>query len=439
MVHSRALDAIEDCARLNPREILTSTADQRRPQTLRAAVRIPGKIVAYSAVPLSLAYGPVLPVPNALAPFYVVAALGLVAILRGAVVPSLVLTAGYVALGWYLVLLAIDLLHGGIFHINPSYQADVLLNGFVLLAFPFFVVGLRELRIDLRMLEWVIMACILAAAVVGLYQLLVVGVDRPTGLNTNPNPYALICLVWSLCLLARGLGQAPVRWSRLALAFVGLVPIVISGSKNGWICATLAYCGLFLAWVWEGRRWIAVAVVTVMVVPLAWILSRTEVVRARVAEMTRELVNFLSHGDTTGGSFGLRLSADIGGLRAFLAEPVFGYGMAVAKLAAAEHRAPATAPFGLLYYVHNEYITYMVAFGIFGLLFILTLLAGFVVAARNATDSGLRRYGLALGGALAVYLMAEDYSYHPQLQGLLFFVLGLVFASPANSAPAARA
>ncbi|MCP4379949.1 MAG: O-antigen ligase family protein [Hyphomicrobiales bacterium] len=403
-------------------------AYETRTKVIPPLIRLAGLAMVYAAVPLTLGSSRTLYLPSAMALLYVIAAIGFGALLRGAKVTSFVERTGYVCLGWYLILLAMDVFHGGLFHARLNYHSDVLRHNFGLLAFPFFVVGLRELRPDPRTLEWVIAPCVLLFLGLVVYQYVVLGISRPTGLDINPIFLALTYLVWCLFLLARALSSPGVEWSRLVVALVGLIPIALSGSKLVWVATLLAYGSIFVAWWWDGGRWRTLGFAAAVAVPTSWLLYQLDVVQTRTGLFVGEFSAFLASGDTSGGSFGLRYVAAVAALRAFLDRPFTGYGLLHSKLAAVDHQAPGESPFAFLSTLHNDYVTQMVAFGVLGLVYLLFLIGAFLFVAVRAGDTATRRLGFALGGALAVYMLAAIISTNFLLRGLVFFVLGLLFA-----------
>jgi hypothetical protein len=392
----------------------------------------------YAAVPLSLGCGPILQLPDIRTPLYIVAALGFVAVLRGATVTPFIQAVGYACLGYYAIVLAFDMLHGGPFHLALLYDANILSADFIVLALPFLAIGFREVDPDKRILEWTIAASIAIVTVVSVYQHVVLGQPRPSAFSLNSIHFGLTCWTWSLYLLARALSDGAVRWSRLAAALVGLVPMALSGSKLVWVLAFVGYGGLFAAWVWRGSHWRIFLAVVAAMVPAAWILSYAQFARQRLDQLSLDLGAFLATGSTSGPTFGLRYAAAVGGFRAFLDRPLLGYGMLHVKLAATDHQSPQTGAFGSLYHLHNEYITFMVAYGIIGLLLLIVLIAGFVVASMRAGDRALKHFGLAFIGGLAVFMAADRISSNPLVRGLVFFILGLLLMAEAPTAKIAE-
>ncbi|SDB36749.1 O-antigen ligase [Bauldia litoralis] len=398
-------------------------------------LRVAGLVVVYAVVPLTLGSSQPANLPSALALLYVIAAIGFGAVLRGAKVTSFVEMTGYVSLGWYLILLAIEVSHGRFFHAALDYRTDILRQNFVLLALPFFVIGLRELRPDPRTLEWVIAPTVVLLLGLVVYQYFVLGISRPTGLGINPVFLALTCLVWCLFLLARAMNSPGVEWSRLVVALLGLIPIALSGSKLVWLATLLTYGGIFIAWWWNGGRWRTLGFVAAIIIPASWLLYQLDVVQTRIGLFIGELSAFQASGDTSGGSFGLRYVAAAAGLRAFLDQPFTGYGLLHSKLAAVDHQTLGESPFAFLGTLHNDYVSQMVAFGVFGLVYLLFLIGAFMFAAVRAGDSATRRLGFALGGALAVYMLGAMISAQPLVGGLVFFVLGLLLAHADLQSP----
>ena len=243
-------------------------------------------------------------------------------------------------------------------------------------------------------------------------------------------------MVWSLFVLSRALRAVKIDWIALSVALVGLIPIMLSGSKNVWVATLAGYFALLLIWAQGAQRKSALGLVAVAVVPLAWLLSRTAFVQARITEFVGDFGAFLMSGDTSGGSFGLRLAVIVSGFRAFLDRPIFGYGLVHGKIAAMEHRPANFSSIARLKHLHNEYVTHLVAFGIPGLIFILSFLALFVLMAVRREDRAVRRFGVVVGCVLVPYLMADVMFTLPEVYGVVFFAFGLILFSPQKMPPA---
>jgi O-antigen ligase len=150
----------------------------------------------------------------------------------------------------------------------------------------------------------------------------------------------------------------------------------------------------------------------------------------RFAFLWDELVTFRLNGSTEGGSFGLRYELNISGLRAFLESPIVGHGFAERMSHVFANGTPGGPDVSFLSYVHNDYVTHMVAYGAMGLVF---LAAYFVLTARlllRLPDEAMRHGGLALLAMLAVYMNADVGFNMDPLTSLTTLLLGMALARP---------
>jgi O-antigen ligase len=283
-------------------------------------------------------------------------------------------------------------------------------------------------------------ATIVIAAGWSLYQFVATGSPRVGGFNgLNQLPYAMAILLWSLVLLARAFASKRFDAIRAVVAVVGLAPIFLSGSKLVWLATGLGYTAILLWWAWSWRQWILLGVFALVAGGVALALYQTRVVQGRVAQLVAELSAFAATGDTSGATFGLRLSAAASGFLAFLERPLFGYGLADVKLAALTHRPDYVTDFTHLWHLHNQYITHMVAFGIFGLLFLVGLLAMFPFSGSRGGDEGVKRFSYVAPGLVAMYMLAAKLFSGSPLYGVVFVLLGIVlFANTETEISPAR-
>ncbi len=384
------------------------------------------RLAAYATVPLSFVSLADRPWLNILAAIYVIAGAGLVDVIGGGRVSRFGVTTGYILVGWYCVLLSIQAWHGQLFADPLIYSANIPTSYFILPVFPFLVFGLQSLQPKLEVFDRVVFAAIIAAACIALYQFLISGVERPPGFSTNPIVFGMIGLAWGVWLFSRGLAGPTVKRLAIAGALVALVPVALSGSKLVWFCMLLTYAGVFASWAIQHRRVRLLAIVAATSVAAAGLLTQTHFVRSRLVQITGDVGAFLSSGDTSGWSFGLRYAVGVSAANAFRDSPWLGYGAAQVKLAAIEHRPSNVVNFDFLYHLHNEYLMSAVAFGLPGLLLLITLLLLFFLAAFRSPDPAMKRFGYAMGVALAVYMAAEVVFTHPDLEGLVFLALALL-------------
>lgn len=399
------------------------------------AVLRTGQAIAYLGVPLSLVAGQTIEsIFGIVVCLYIVAGFGLVAVLRGAVAPRVVIEVGYVFLASYIVLAAVEVANGDLFRAPRPVAADFFGTYFVLLAFPFFVIGLRAVRAERRHFELAMVATIAIAAVWALLQYLVMGINRTGGFNNlNPITNAMIVLLWGLFLLSSALAERRVEPLRLIGALLALVPIALSGSKIVWGCALVGYVLVFLWWAVAWRRWITLAATAAAGAVVLLAAFQLDFVQSRVVDMTTDLGGFLASGSTSGDTFGIRLAAWIGGMNAFVERPFFGFGLADAKIAALTYRPEAVADFGYLWHLHSQYVQSLVSLGVFGGLFLLVFLGVFVYVAMRAHDAVSRRVAIAVPIILALYMSVELVFPRAPLYGTIFTILALAMLSATRS------
>jgi hypothetical protein len=281
-------------------------------------------------------------------------------------------------------------------------------------------------------------ATIVVATIVSLYQFSVLEVPRPTGLNFSPIINGMVILVWSLFMLSRALHAPRIDRAKLIVALVGLIPVLLSGSKLVWACTAVGYPLVFVWWVLARGRWIVLAAVAVLSIPVAWLVSRMDFVQIRLARFASDFGAFLASGDTSGVTFGQRYSATVSGFLAFLDRPFLGYGLSRVDIAAARHRPPGFSDFSQLSHLHNDYIAHLVAFGLPGFLFIASVFAIFVVVAFRTGDPAMRPFAVATTVAFALYMVAEMVFIWTSLYGLIFFLLAVFFLARPNAGLAGR-
>lgn len=403
-------------------------------------IRRVGQAVAYLCVPATLIVWPSLDsVVSVLIGVYLLAALGFVAVARGAVVPAIIVQAGYFTLAWYVILLAIELINGDLLRYPRPQNADFLLTYFILLALPFLAMGIREVGVNLATLEKVVMATVALATGWSLYQYFALGVVRPGGFGSfNPIPFSVVVAMWSMFLFARALQSQRIDPTKAAFGLAGLAPMLLSGSKLVWLCAVCGYGLLFAWWAVSWRRWLVFGVTVVAAVASGFGFLQVRFVRDRLDPLVQELGAYLATGDTSGQTFGLRAAAAIAGWFAFLDRPLTGYGLADVKLAALQHRPDFVADFVHLRHLHNQYVEHMVAFGIVGLLFLVSLLAAFINAAWRTGDTALWRFGVTMALMIAIFMGAEVIFPWTPLYGTIFFLFGLLLVVAANREPSAE-
>ena len=399
-----------------------------------AAVRVPagfatlaGRAVAYAAVPLSLVAGPTIEsIVGMIFCVYAVAIIGVVAAWRGAPIPKLVADIGYVFFACFALLFAVELINGDVFATPRPGNADFFGTYMILLAAPFFVIGLSVLRVDRRHFEWAIIATVSVTAVWTVYQYGVQGFSRASGFNgLNPNTMGMIVLLWGLFLLASALRGPKPDGILLIGALIALIPTALAASKIVWACCIVGYTIIFVWWAISWKRWRTLASISILTIAVIGASLQFSFVQDRISQMSEDFGAFLVSGDTSGGTFGIRVAAWIGGLHAFLAQPFIGHGLADVRIAALTYRPDWVTDFSYLWHLHNQYVTNLVAFGFLGLAFLIAFLGVFAYVAWRARDEGVRRFCAVAPIVIAAYISVELLFPRTPLYGTVFVLLGL--------------
>ena len=394
-----------------------------------------GRGIVYIAIPASFFHHDLFSGISIITSFYLISLFGFISLITtaGRYIDQKMLWVFSFSTSLYAVLLLIEIFHGDIF-IYPIDGDNFLKQYFVVLALPFFVSGLLYIEVDLKYIDKIALAAVILACLVSVYQFVIERQQRPIGFDNNPIIFALIVSTWNAMILARGFSEQRIKVLWVATAAVGLIPVVLSGSKLVWAATLVAYGMICASWFVTYKRWWAMACTTAALIPIGWSLYRVSFVHQRISEFLTELTAFWSTGDTSGVSFGLRYSALVSGWRAVLDRPLLGYGLDQVRVAAFEHKPPQLADFTILVHLHNEFVTQMVAFGLSGLVFIIVILLEFFVAGAGTRDRTFRIFAYALGIMFAIYMTAEVVFRWSEVSGLLAFTLGLVLFASMNPA-----
>ena len=329
-------------------------------------------------------------------------------------------------LSCYFALILVDLANGG----PPASLLTTAVNYFYLACLAFLAAGLRRLRIPRASFEALILWTVVFAAAMSVFRVVVLHEPRPGGLPFNPIPFGLMMAIWGVYLLARALEERAVKRRQFAVALLALVPIALTESKIVMACALVGYAILCLDWVWRQRAWRALAMGALgvpFILGLFVFLSY-----GRLIEFGDELRAFVENGDISGISFGLRYQAAVSGFNAFLERPWLGYGLSEIVRVAMDHRLPGFGDFAHFKHLHNEYVTHLAAFGVFGGVFVVAFLGFIIFASRRSGDPARRRIGIVVAAMLALYMTVEIVFSQDPLVGPLFFLLALLYL-PAES------
>jgi O-antigen ligase len=236
-----------------------------------------------------------------------------------------------------------------------------------------------------------------------------------------------VVLVWSIILLARGLEQGRAGAASIALALLGTIPILLTGSKLVWGCTFIGFGYVAVRWAADHGRW-RVLLAGSMVALVAASTAAATVARERLSAFAAEMAQVIHSGGSHGLSVGNRLELAVSGWRAFLDRPLLGYGFAERMEAARHHATPGGPDTSMHFHLHNDYITHLVSFGIFGLVFILAYLGFYLQLAARMQDAAYRNSGIAIVVALALYMGFEIAFNMDPVSGLMAVHIGILLA-----------
>ena len=122
----------------------------------------------------------------------------------------------------------------------------------------------------------------------------------------------------------------------------------------------------------------------------------------------------------------------LGGWYAFLEKPILGYGLNERMAAVIAHARPDGPDLSYYAHMHNDYITHLVAYGIFGGIFLAVYMGLLVWVAANAKPASYRWFGYTLAVILAIYMTAEVAFNMDPVSGPMAVFMALLLASRAG-------
>lgn len=328
-------------------------------------------------------------------------------------------------LGCYLLVLCVDLLNGG--GLINLFTTGV--NYLPLLALTPYAHALRRLDLSPRLYERAILGTVAIAVAISLASV-AFGANRPGGLNLAPIGYGLVVALWVVYLASAALERRSVL---LALgACAGAIPVLITQSKIDILCMIVGWLVVAVFWARQHRQWRALLGGT-LVIGSALGIGIYFTAYMRLVSLYNELKLFFSDGTLILGSFGARFEQVLSGWNTFLEKPVLGHGFAERMEAIHRHTDPNGPDLTALHYVHNDYMTHLISFGIFGLLFLLAYFVLTFLLVRSSADPAWRRAGMALVFMLALYAGADVVFNMDPITGAVTIALGMTLAArPAH-------
>lgn len=382
--------------------------------------------VALLGLPASLAS------PGAVISMALVAAYGLGLVIREKRLDADLRDVNGSMMACYLLVVVVDFLNGGLWG-----NFATAFNYLPLLAVAPYAQALRRLDLSPRSMGLAMQATILVAAVMSVFRFVLLAEVRPGGLQVASVGYGVILSIWSMLLFSRALSR-PGRsgawlFGTVALAFV---PILLAESKIGLATMLIGLVVVAAQWARESGRWRAVlAGAAAAALPL--VVGAYLTIYTRLLALWDELAALARDGVARGSSFGLRQELNLAGWRAFLEAPWLGHGFDERMRVVLEHTSPDGPNVGFVPYVHNEYITHLVAMGVPGIVFVGLFLAAVVALSLRAREAVYRRAGVALTAMLAVYMLADVVFNMDPMISAVTIALGMIaaFGAPRTATP----
>ena len=386
--------------------------------------------ILLAAFPLSLTS------PGATVAMAVLAVYGLALMFGGDALSDDLRRAAHFMLGCYLLLVVVDLLNGG-----GIRNIETAFNYLPLLALAPFAHAARRLKISAAGLEIAIQVTLWLSLAIALVRYVVLDQVRPGGINLAPIGLAYVVAVWVVVALSLAL-EADAR--RLAWRIPGLaagsLTILLTESKIALGAMIVGIAAVGIQWAVRRGRWRQLmAAAVIVLVPLA--AASAFFMGGRYDELQDELSQFWFNGISQGSSLGHRFELAISGLRAFMESPLIGHGLAERMEQVLAHKTPDGPDISYLSYVHNDYVTHLLAYGIFGAVF---LAAYYLLIARlvsRVVDVPMRRASFALLAMLATYMVAEVGFNMDPVTSVMTIALGLTLArgGPASQLQSTQA
>ncbi|MCZ4271889.1 O-antigen ligase family protein [Maritalea porphyrae] len=248
----------------------------------------------------------------------------------------------------------------------------------VLLAAPLFVLGRKLEHRDLWQLVsgFALLGLLVTLALV-LFQTTALGLPRAEGYASNANIIARYALVTGfVCLVGVRTFTGNLRFLFLLGPFLGVIICLLSGSRGAFLALPvfmLAAVGFLLA---DFARRVGTIRIALLVFVLACVsLIGLVLMSDRLFQLGKTVSDVMA-GNSAGEAVDVRLDMYVAGWRAFLDQPIFGYGWPNIVSAANDALSPTARTSSLLAYrhLHNDFLNFAVGGGLVGVLAWLTFL-----------------------------------------------------------------
>ena len=157
----------------------------------------------------------------------------------------------------------------------------------------------------------------------------------------------------------------------------------------------------------------------------------------RFDELYVILADFLGEGIIRGDSFGQRYQLLVAGMQAFLDRPLLGHGLNERMIAVFSHLGSNEIGTRSLGHLHNDYMTHIVSYGVFGAVFLVAYFVGLWRLVIRPADAGFEWAGVAIVAMLIIYMAADVAFNMDPISGATTIAFGLMLAlaKPARRTP----
>jgi O-antigen ligase len=353
-----------------------------------------------------------------------------VALVREGRLPDDLRRAHQYMLVCYLLVVGVDMVNGG----GLLSLAATAINYLPLLALAPYAHVLRKLALDRQVYDRAIQATLAIAVTIPAIRIGLFGEYRPGGINLAPIGYGFVVSLWTVYMFSRALEQRQGAAVSHIATLAGFISVLMTQSKIGIACVVLGCVLTAGLWARENGRWRELVIGLIGGGALVG-MGGYVTVYPRFAALWYELRHYIETGSIIRESFGARFEQISEGWAAFMDRPILGHGFAERMDAVSRHSGilDVTA----LSYLHNDYFTHLVSFGIFGLAFMLAYFVLVLVLVRKSADPANRRASIALVFMLALYAGADVVFNMDPITGAVTIALGMTLAASArNGSPA---
>jgi hypothetical protein len=327
----------------------------------------------------------------------------------------------------YALIILVELANGG----SVAGLGSTAFNYLPLIALAPYAYALRKLGIEPILLDRMIAITLAVGAAISVVISFVYGDQRPGGLDMDALSYGYVLGVWSLFVFSRALNGG--RQALPLMLLVALSSAVLFYAKTRIIIVILIVGILTISaiWVVQYRRWrvffvgSAVAISAFSLMIYYFSISRFSVLYESVAQ-------FLTSGEITpDGSLGPRFAQIRAGWQAFLDKPLLGHGNSDKHSAILQYFEGN--PEWRIYIIHNDYVAHIVAFGVFGAIFLLGYFVATFTIMKNAGDLAHRRAGISMVVTMPLFMTAYIVFNMSPMSALVTLAMGAVLSTPFAS------